>query len=91
MPVYDDYRILFDKCDKFDKRLHHCTWPHKSGGRNVLGDRGCQNNFAMSCMLLNVFNAWFQTNSVDSQSVDFSTNCIALADEIYAFATTLVD
>ena len=91
VPVYDDYRILFDKCDKFDKRLHHCTWPHKSGGRNVLGDRGCQNNFAMSCMLQNVFNAWFQANNVDSQSVDFSTTCIALADEIYAFATTLVD
>ena len=29
MPVYDDYRILFDKCDEFNKRLHHCTWPHK--------------------------------------------------------------
>ena len=37
VPVYDDYRILFDKCDKFNKRLHRCTWPHKSGGRNVLG------------------------------------------------------
>ena len=40
VPVYDDYRILFDKCDKFNRRLYHCTWPHKSGGRNVLGGRG---------------------------------------------------
>ena len=91
MPVYDDYRILFDKCDKFNKRLHHCTWPHKSGGRNSLGDLGCQNNLAMSCMLQNVFNAWFQVNDIDSHSVDFSSNCLMLSNEIYTFATTLVE
>ena len=90
VPVYDDYNILFDKCDKFNKRLHHCTWPHKSGGRNSLGDLGCQNNFAMSCMLQNVFNAWFQVNDIDSHSVDFSTNFM-LSNEIYTFATTLVE
>ena len=76
--------------DKFNRRLYHCTWPHKSGGRNVLGDRGCQNNFAMSCILQNVFNSWFQANSFDLLSVDFSTNCLLLADEVDAFATTLV-
>ena len=70
VPVYDDYRVLFDKCDKYNRRLYHCTWPHKSGGRNVLGDRGSQHNFAMSCMLQNVFNSWFQINNIDSQSVD---------------------
>ena len=48
-------------------------------------------NFAMSCMLQNVFNSWFQTNNIDSQSVDFGTNCLILADKIYEFATTLVD
>ena len=91
VPVYDYCRILFDKCDKFNRRLHHCTWPYKSGGRNVLVDRGCQSNFAMSYMLQNVFNAWFQVNKIDSQSVDFSTNCLMLADDIYAFATTIVE
>ena len=44
----------------------------------------------MSCMLQNVFNAWFQVNEVDSQSIDFSTNCLMLADDIYAFATIIV-
>ena len=44
VPVYDDYRILCDKCDKFYKCLHHCTWPFlpNSLGRNSLGDLGCQ-------------------------------------------------
>ena len=45
--VYDDYRILFDKCDKLNRHLYHGTWPHKSGGRDIIGDRGCQNNFAI--------------------------------------------
>ena len=49
----------------------------------MLGDRGSQNNFAISCMLQNVFNAWFQANAVDFHSIDFSTNCLILADEIY--------
>ena len=29
VPVYEDYRVLFDKCDNFNKHLCHCTWPHK--------------------------------------------------------------
>ena len=91
VPVYDDYRVMFDKCDKFNRSLHHCTWPHKSGGRDVLGDRGSQHNFAMSCMLQNAFNSWFQAKMVDHSSVDFSTNCLLLADEIYAYATTLAE
>ena len=70
VPVYDDYHVLFDKCDKYNRRLYHCTWPHKSGGRDVLGDCGSQHNFAMLCVLQNVLNSWFQTNNIDSQSAD---------------------
>ena len=91
VPVYDDYRVLFDKCDKFNRSLYHCTWSHKSGGRDVIGDRGSQHNFAMSYMLQNIFDFWFQANMVDHSSVDFSTNCLLLADEIYAYATTLAE
>ena len=87
VPVYDDYRVMFDKCDKFNRSLHLAP----QFGRNVLGDRGSQHNFAMSCMLQNVFNSWFQANMVDYSSVDFSTNCLLLADEIYAYATTLAE
>ena len=71
VPVYDYYHVM---CDKFNRRLCHCTWPHKIGGRDALGDRGSRSNFAMSCMQQNVFNVWFQANSIDTQSIDFSTN-----------------
>ena len=57
--------------------------------RNSLGDKGCQNNFAASCMLQNVFNTWFQVNDIDSQSVDFGTNCLMLSNE--TFAITLAE
>ena len=56
VPVCDDYGVMFDKCDNFSRRLCHSTWPHKMGGRDVLGDRGSQSNFAMLCILQNVLN-----------------------------------
>ena len=49
VPVYDDYRVLFDKFNKFNKRLCHYTWPYKTVGSDVLGNRGSQCNFAISC------------------------------------------
>ena len=33
LPVYDDYHVMFDNCDKFNKCLCHCTWPHEIGER----------------------------------------------------------
>ena len=42
VPVYDDYRDLFDNCDKINRRLCPCTWPPETSGRDVLGNRGSQ-------------------------------------------------
>jgi hypothetical protein len=90
IPVYDDYDGLFAKCDDFNTNLHQYTWPHKHGGRNTLGNCGTQlHNFAMSSILQNTFNAWFQCTDTDPKSIDFSTNCLLLADEIIAYAATL--
>jgi hypothetical protein len=85
VPVFDEFGVLFSTCDRFNRRLYQCTWPHKRGGRSMLGDRGAQHNYAMSSVLQNVFNVWFQCSGVDSKSVDFSTNCLLLADELYAY------
>ena len=42
-------------------------------------------------MLQNTFNAYFEANLVNPKSIDFRDNCLALADEIYAYACTLKD
>lgn len=91
VPVYDEYKAAFAFCDKFNKALYQRCWPHKQGGNSMLGDVGHQHNFALSSTLQNVFNAYCEIHSVPPNSVDFYTHCLALADEIYAFACTLTD
>ena len=76
VPVYDGYKAAFAFCDKYN---------------NHPGDLGHQHNFALSCMLQNTFNAYFEANLVNAKSIDFRDNCLALADEIYACACTLKD
>ena len=89
IPVYDDYRVLFSKCDNFNSNLYQCTWPHKHGGKCMLGEPGTESNFAMSSILQNVFNAYYQCTNTGRDTIDFSTNCFQLADEIFAHASTL--
>lgn len=86
VPIFDDYQVSFDKCDKFNKRLYHCTWPHKHGGYNLFGDKGHQHDFLVSSVLQNVFNVYMQLNGISSSSIDFSSHCLALADELFALS-----
>ena len=88
IPVYDDYCSLFCKCDNFNSNLAECTWCHKHGGRNRMGDIGQQHNFAMSSVLQNVFNAYEAQSSTPRNRIDFSTHCLLLAHEIMQFASS---
>ena len=60
VPVFDEYEAAFAFCDKFNKGLYERCWPHKQGGHLWLGDLVNQHNFAMSCVLQNVFNVYCQ-------------------------------
>ena len=83
LPGFDNARAIAF-CDKYNKGLHQRSWPHKHGGNYDPGDLGHQSNFALSCMLRNTFNPYFEDNLVNSKSIDFRDNCLALADEICA-------
>ena len=89
IPAYHDYKARFAGADKFYKGLYHCTWPHKHGGRGLLGDSGHQHNFAVSGDLQNMFNAFVHVNRLPSTSFSFSEHCLILADEIYYYATNM--
>ena len=43
---------------------------------NLPGDLGHQHNFAMSCVIQNVFNAYVHTNWLSSTSFNFSEHCL---------------
>jgi hypothetical protein len=89
IPGYDHYKAMFSLCDHFNRALHDRKWPHKSGGRYMPGDLGHQHNFALSCLLQNVFNAYLDVCDIDVTTYEFKTFALRLADEIMEFSLTL--
>ena len=83
IPAYDAYGVSFGACDHFNKQLHKSTWPFRRGGRGVAGEMGKQHDFAMGCILLNVFNAYRSLKKVDISAYSFETYCTNLAVEIF--------
>jgi hypothetical protein len=86
VPVYSEYNHLYNLCDRFNRNLHERTWPHKTGGNGSMGEDGHYHNFALSSILQNIFNLYFDINAEDYSKVSFSKFCCDLADEIVRFA-----
>ena len=53
------------------------------------GDLGHQHNFALSCILQNVFNAYLDVCDIDVKTYEFESFALRLADEIMEFSLTL--
>jgi hypothetical protein len=80
IPAYDDYKLHFDSCDKFNAGLHGRTWPFKRGGKGVSGEFGRQHDFTMGCVLQNTINAWKELNG---RNVGHQELFVRLFDEIF--------
>jgi hypothetical protein len=57
---YDIYKIIFNLCDILNRKLNYRTWPHKHGGRNVMGEWKHKDNSVFSSILLNCFNSFME-------------------------------
>jgi hypothetical protein len=90
VPIYTHYKFSFAACDEFNKGLGDRTWPHKKGGRNCPGDRGCQHDFMLSCILQNVFNYYRELSRRSTENISFMDLCLTLADEIHTHCQTIV-
>ncbi len=86
VPIIDLYKVTFKACDVFNKSLHDRTWPHRHGGANIPGDRGLQHNFALSCILQNVYNCYCDVRNIDMTLFDFETFCVELSDALFEYA-----
>ena len=53
------------------------------------GDLGHQHNFALSCILQNVFNAYLDVCDIDVKTYEFKTFALRLADEIMKILTNV--
>jgi hypothetical protein len=89
VPAYDLYKISFNACDAFNRQLHQRKWPHKSGGRNKGAGDGHQHKFAFACILQNTINLYHAVNKSNHLESSFQSQCILLADNLYAYATSL--
>ena len=90
IPVYSEYAIIFNLCDRFNRNLHERTWSHKSGGFHRMGEPGNYHNFALSSVLQNIFNLYHSINGEDDNQESFCDFCCRLADEIAQFAATML-
>lgn len=80
---------MLNGCDMLNRALHDRCWPHKKGGRDMLGDRGMQDNFAFSSIIQNTIKVINSLNSDSYEAVDFKSFCLDLSDELYDVGCSL--
>lgn len=84
IPAYENYKTMFECCDRFNRNLHDKSWPHKRGGRGVLGEFGHHHDFFMACILQDCFNAFHSATGADPLNTTFLSFCDNLADDLFA-------
>jgi hypothetical protein len=80
IPVYHIYQTGYQVCDKFNRSLHDCKWPHRHGGGTSTGDLQVIADFYFSSILRNTIHIW---EELGNNIQDFQTFCIELSDELY--------
>jgi hypothetical protein len=81
VPGCDDFSLMFNTCDQFNRSLNNRTWPHRcSTSEHQI------HNYFLSCMLINTMNAWMNAHNLSDTDCDFEQFAVSLADELYQWA-----
>ena len=88
IPAYDEYGVAFKDCDDFNAQLVECPWPYRRGGYKVSGEAGTQHDFAMACILQNIFNVYRTIHRVEKKDYSFQKYCTNLAIGLFRYAKT---
>ena len=83
------YSVMFSVCDQFNRDLNDHTWPHRTGGGIRAGTAGANNNFHISSILLNTFNAYTCVHSTTEGTYSYKQFVLELAEELYEYANDL--
>ena len=89
IPVYSEYAVTFDLCDRFNRNLHERTWSHKSGGTYKKGEPRNYHNFASTSVLQNIFNLYHSISCENNTEESFCDFFCRLADKIAQLAQTI--
>lgn len=85
VPGCDDFSLMFNVCDHFNRDLHDKTWPFRCPSDLIQ-----LHNFLFSCLLLNVLNVYTSCEEIDPSTVSYQDQMLELADELYTYACTLL-
>jgi hypothetical protein len=84
VPGCDDFSLMFNTCDHFNRDMHDKTWPHKCSTANHQ-----LHNYHFTCMLLNTRNVYMSLKEIDDSDLSFKEFGVKLADKLYKYACTL--
>eukprot|EP00957_Ditylum_brightwellii_P156783 11933119-Ditylum_brightwellii.AAC.1 len=78
-PMFDQYSLGFNNCDKFNKVLHDKTWPHK-----LHGDKRAALDYLFAYILINVYHLWIDAVPAGEKCKDVTWKefCMDLAKEM---------
>lgn len=88
VPAYDQYKGLFNACDKFNRNLHDRKYCHRAGGNVRSGENGHTFKFLMASILQNTLNAFKSRLPDQSYDLTFAQMCYFLSQEIMAHSFT---
>lgn len=88
VPAYDQYKGLFNACDKFNRKFHDRKFCHRSGGGTRMGQNGHTWKFLMACILQNTFSAYKSTHADESFDLSFCDMCEILCKELIRHCST---
>lgn len=84
VPGCDDFSLMFNTCDHFNREMHDKTWPHRcSTAPHQL------HNYHMTCMLLNTYNIWLDKKKIAVNDLSFKEFGVQLANELYLYSLSI--
>jgi hypothetical protein len=84
VPGCDDFSIMFNVCDQYNRSLHEKSWPHRCQTAPQQ-----QHNFLFTCILMNTYHAYLDAQHLRPENLDYKSFGEQLADELYTFACGL--
>ena len=82
---------MFNGCDIYNKQIKGCMWPLKKGGRSMAGDKGKQDDFCFTSILMNTFVATREINKATDIPLDFRKLGLELSDKLFEYACSIDD
>jgi hypothetical protein len=84
IPGCDHFSVMFNLCDKYNRRLHDKSWPHRCMTAELQ-----EHNFLFTCLLTNCYNAFLDSKHQTPHDLDYQTFGEELADELFFYACSL--